>query len=156
MTDVHQESVYRVYPIGYVRHTESRSSLELLEAFRAGLKELNHFSHILVLWWADRQDNGTSRQTLECEPPHARGKVTGVFATRSESRPNPIALTTCKILGVNEVKGVIDVVNIDAFEGTPVLDLKPYFPVCDRVRNARIPGWLTGLPEWLPEGGLGI
>ncbi len=48
------------------------------------------------------------------------------------------------------------VADIDAFDGTQILDLKPYIPVCDRVRKANIPDWLAGWPEWLPEQGLGL
>ncbi len=157
MTDRNQsEGVYHIYPIGYIRQSDSSSSLEILEQFKPALKQLDHFSHLIVLWWADKHDNEKSRSILHTEPTYAKGRVTGVFATRSEYRPNPIAVTTCKILGVNEEEGLIDVVNIDAFDGTPILDLKAYFPVCDRVKDARIPGWLTDWPDWLPEGGLGI
>jgi len=46
--------------------------------------------------------------------------------------------------------------NIDALDGSPVLDLKAYFPVVDRVQDAHIPGYLTGWPEWLPESGIGL
>ena len=84
------------------------------------------------------------------------GKVTGVFATRAEYRPNPIAMTTCKMINVDEGMGFIEVVDIDAFDETPIVDLKAYFPVCDRVKEARIPEWLFDWPEWLPEKGLGL
>jgi tRNA (Thr-GGU) A37 N-methylase len=48
------------------------------------------------------------------------------------------------------------VADIDAYDGTPVIDLKAYFPVCDRVKEARIPAWLVDWPEWMPEEGLGL
>jgi tRNA (Thr-GGU) A37 N-methylase len=86
-----------------------------------------------------------------CTPPYA-DKLTGVFACRAEYRPNPIAITTCKILEVNEQKGAVEVPWIDAYNGTPIIDLKAYFPVCDRVKQPYIPDWLKGWPEWVPEG----
>lgn len=147
---------FQVYPIGYVKHTESEIALEILEPFRSGLKQLDHFSHLIVLWWADRHDNQKSRGIMQTEPPYAQGKVTGVFACRSEYRPNPIALTTCKILAVDEECGFVKLANIDAIDGTPILDLKAYFPVCERVKEAHIPEWLSDWPEWMPDEGLGL
>jgi len=69
-------------------------------------------------------------------------------------RLQPIGLTTCMLLNVDEANGIVDIASIDAFEGTPVLDLKAYFPVCDRVKDAQIPEWLTEWPEWMPDEGL--
>jgi tRNA-Thr(GGU) m(6)t(6)A37 methyltransferase TsaA len=120
------------------------------------LKQLDRFSHVMIFWWADKHDNAKSRGALQCEPPYAKGKVTGVFATRAEYRPNPIAMTTCKILKADEKSGIVEVADIDAFDGTPVVDLKAYFPVCDRVKEARIPEWLLDWPEWMPEEGIGL
>ena len=147
---------HRFEAIGAIIRTDGRVCLDIREPWRPGLKQLTHFSHVIVLWWADRHDNEKSRARLQTRPPYARDKTTGVFACRSEYRPNPIALTTCKILEVDEKKGKIRVADIDAFDGTQILDLKPYFPVCDRVRNVRIPEWLAGWPEWLPDRGLGL
>jgi tRNA (Thr-GGU) A37 N-methylase len=65
-------------------------------------------------------------------------------------------MTTCKILKVDEANGVVQVANIDAYDDTPIIDLKAYFPVCDRVKEAKIPEWLSDWPEWLPEEGLGL
>jgi len=79
-----------------------------------------------------------------------------VFATRAEYRPNPIAMTTCKILNVDEIMGIVKVADIDAYDDTPIVDLKAYFPVCDRVKRTRIPEWLSDWPEWMPEEGIGL
>jgi tRNA (Thr-GGU) A37 N-methylase len=110
----------------------------------------------MVFWWADKHDNEKSRGIMQTGPPYAKGKVTGVFATRAEYRPNPIAMTTCKLLAVDENSGTVGVAEIDAFDGTPIIDLKAYFPVCDRVKTARMPQWLAGWPEWMPEEGIGL
>jgi tRNA-Thr(GGU) m(6)t(6)A37 methyltransferase TsaA len=147
---------HRIQSIGTVRRDQDTVFLEIPEAYRPALSCLEHFSHLFVLWWADRYDNEESRRILQTRPPYAEDKLTGVFACRSEYRPNPIALTVCKILEVDEQGGRIMICDIDAFDGTQILDLKPYFPVCDRVKNASIPDWLAGWPNWLPERGLGL
>jgi len=79
-----------------------------------------------------------------------------VFGTRAVYRPNPIGLTVCKVIRVDEEKGEVKVGDIDAYDGTSVVDLKAYFPVCDRVQEAWIPEWLSHWPEWMPEEGLGL
>jgi len=76
---------------------------------------------------------------------HPRGNkenpLTGVFATRAPVRPNLIATTLCKIQGIDE--GVIRIDRIDAFDGTPILDLKPYIPAADRAESeVRVPDWV--------------
>jgi tRNA-Thr(GGU) m(6)t(6)A37 methyltransferase TsaA len=149
-----QKEAFQLHPIGTIRREGSRVRLEILEPFRPALQQLDHFSHVMVFWWAHKHDNTRSRSTLQTEPPYAQGKVTGVFATRAEYRPNPIAMTTCKVVGVDQGSGVVEVMDIDAYDGTPIVDLKAYFPVCDRVREARIPEWLSDWPEWMPEEGL--
>ena len=149
---------YQLHPIGTVRASdqEGRYTLEIDQAYRAGLKELDQFSHALIFWWADQMDTPETRKTLTTELPYAPGVEAGVFACRSEYRPNPIAMTTCKILTVDEERGVIQITNIDAYDGTMIVDLKAYFPVCDRVKAARIPEWLSDWPEWMPEEGLDL
>lgn len=147
---------YRLFPIGYIRRSEKCVHLEILEPFRLALKQLDHFSHVIVLWWADKHDNNRSRSVMQTKPPYAKEKLTGIFATRAEYRLNPIAITTCKMLKVDEKNGVIQVADIDAYDGTPIVDLKAYFPVCDRVKEAKIPEWLSNWPEWMPEHGIGL
>jgi tRNA (Thr-GGU) A37 N-methylase len=110
----------------------------------------------MVFWWAEQEDEEYNRKTLQTEPPYAQGHITGVFACRSPYRPNPIAMTTCKILSVDEERGLVNIANIDAFDGTRIVDLKAYFPVCDRVKNAHIPEWLSDWPEWMPDDGIGL
>ncbi len=150
------KEAYQIHPIGHVRRNGKRIRLEIDEPFRPALVQLGHFSHVIVLWWADRLDDTASRNTLQCRPPYAENKLTGVFATRSPFRPNPILVTTCELLGVDEEKGVVKVANIDAVDGTPIIDLKAYFPVCDRVQAPHIPEWLKDWPEWVPEEGIGL
>lgn len=143
---------FQVTPIGYTREEEGGFRIELAAPFRPALKELNQFSHVQVLWWADQLDDEVSRSLTQAELPYAKGVISGVFACRSPYRPNPILLTTCKILSIDEKQGTVLIDYIDAMENTPVLDLKPYIPVSDRVRDVRVPAWFAAWPEWIEDG----
>ena len=147
---------YTMFPIGVIRRNENDNYLEIFEPFRPALKQLDHFSHVMVFWWADKHDNEKSRNIMQTTPPYAEGKVTGVFACRAEYRPNPIAMTVCTIQDINEETGMVEIGDIDAYDSSPIVDLKAYFPVCDRVKNAYIPEWLSDWPEWMPEDGIGL
>ncbi len=151
-----QPETGQLYPIGHVQRSDGVIQIQIDEAFRPALKQLDHFSHVMVFWWAERFDTEEWRNRLQCEPPYAAGHLTGVFATRSPYRPNPIAMTTCKLLGVDEENGLVQVANLDAYDGTQVVDLKAYFPVCDRVNKAHIPEWLANWPDWMPDNGIGL
>ena len=151
-----KNEVFEIYPIGHVHQGKDEATIKLLESYAPGLKHLDLYSHVMVFWWAHKHDNEKSRRSLQCEPPYAKGKITGVFATRAEYRPNPIAISTCKILNLDEDKGIVNVADIDAYDGTPIVDLKAYFPVCDRVKRARIPEWLSDWPDWMPDEGIGL
>ena len=147
---------YQIHSIGIIRRNEGVVHLEIEKAYRPALRQLDHFSHVMVFWWADRFDNQEWRNRLQSRPPYAEEHLTGVFATRAPYRPNPIAMTTCKLLGVNEESGRVQVMSIDAYDDTPIVDLKAYFPVCDRVQVAHIPSWLSDWPEWMPEEGMDL
>jgi tRNA (adenine37-N6)-methyltransferase len=151
-----QPNSYPLCPIGQVRRENGQITLQIEAPYRPGLLQLDQYSHVTVLWWSTRFDAAEPRTWLQIEPPYAPGHLTGVFACRAPYRPNPISLTTCKLLGVDLEAGQVRVADIDAFDGTPLLDLKPYIPVCDRVQQATIPEWLEDWPEWLPEQGLGL
>jgi len=150
------EQTFEIYPIGTVRRAEDGIRLHIDPPYRAALKELGGFSHVMVFWWAGQFDTPEYRRMLTCDPPYATGHLTGMFATRSPIRPNPVMMTTCRLLAVDEAQGIVRVADLDAFDGTSLVDLKAYFPVCDRVRDACIPPWLEGWPEWMPEDGVGL
>ena len=142
----------QISPIGSVRSRQGSFSLQIDETYRPGLKQLEHYSHVHVLWWADQSDTPEARSTMTCYPPYAQDVLTGIFACRSEYRPNPILMTTCTLLDVDESCGVVQVAWIDAFDGTAILDLKPFMPVSDRPQEVRMPEWLSHWPEWIPTG----
>lgn len=127
------------------------AELHIAEACRAALLHLEQFSHILVLWWAQGHDNDADRATLRVHPRPVPERLMGVFATRSPARPNPIAVTVCRLRSVDEASGIVHVEDLDAADGTPVIDLKPYLPSNDRVRRARTPAWFPQMPEWACE-----
>jgi len=147
---------YHLYAVGYVRRDADGIFVEIDEPYRAGLNHLNEFSHVIVICWAEAFDEMEARKTTTVFPPHAPDKAVGVFSTRSPRRPNPILLTPCRILDVDVKSGRVRLQNLDAFDGTPVLDLKAYYPVSDRVKDAKIADWMTGWPEWIPDEGLGL
>jgi tRNA-Thr(GGU) m(6)t(6)A37 methyltransferase TsaA len=108
--------------------------------FQDGLLGLDQWSHVQVLWWFDRNDTPQKRSILRVHPRgDLKNPLTGGFATRAPVRPNLIALSLCKVLAV---KGnVIEVEKIDALEGTPVLDIKPYAPGIDSASGVKVPEW---------------
>src|SRR5690554_969082 len=95
-------------------------------------------------------DEEDYRGRLECEKPYrdAPEKV-GIFATRSPIRPNPILLTVVNIITI--VNERIYVAFIDAEEGTPVIDIKPYHPATDRVKDLEVPKWCSHWPKWYED-----
>ncbi len=142
---------YEIKPIGVIYASGQGAALELLPPYRPGLRQLDQFSHVLVFWWADQHDTPEDRNGVQCELPYARGTTAGVFACRSEYRPNPIAVTTCPILDVDEDRGLVTLPWIDAFDGTPLLDLKPYIPISERIRDVRVASWFADWPEWMED-----
>ena len=149
---------FQVFPIGHIHRNEGDMYLEITTQFRPALKQLEHFSHITVLFWAHEHGATEVRNTidLQVEPPYAPGKMTGIFATRSELRPNPILSTPCKIKSIDYDSGIIHVNRIDGFEGSPILDIKGYFPIMDRVKDAEIPEWLDWGIDHVPDEGLDL
>lgn len=139
-------------PIGSVRLEDRGAQLQIDDAYRPALMGLAGFSHINVLWWSHLVDDQPSRQQLTVPQlfRHAPDHL-GVFATRFPSRPNPLALSVVRLLAVDEQGGVLRIAAIDAEDGTPVLDLKPYMPVVDRVREVRVPAWCRHWPEWYED-----
>ncbi|MBS7643376.1 tRNA (N6-threonylcarbamoyladenosine(37)-N6)-methyltransferase TrmO [Candidatus Bathyarchaeota archaeon] len=102
------------------------------------LDGIEGFSHIHVLYWADRLPR--RKRPLKIHPKHREDMpLLGVFATRSAYRPNPIGLTTVKLL--KREGRVLRVKGLDAFDGTPVIDIKPYIIHSDAILNAKNPKW---------------
>ena len=146
---------FQLHPIGTVRASDEDGSyfLQIDKPYRPALKQMAQFSHILIFWWADQMDTQEYRGMMTTELPYAPGVEAGVFACRSEYRPNPIAVTTMMVLDVDEENGIVVLPWIDAFDGTPILDLKPYIPISDRIRDFKVADWLADWPEWMEDAG---
>ncbi len=109
----------------------------LAPEFRPGLTSLEGFSHLILLYWLDREP-GTFDELVFT--PRFDDQPRGVFATRTPRRPNPIGLSVVKLLGIDD--GVLSVQYLDCVNGTPLLDIKPYLPRTDSEPRATV-GWLA-------------
>lgn len=134
-----QEYVLRA--VGTVVKKDGRNVLDIFPAYHDALLGLEGFSHVVVLYWLDRNDRPEKRSILRVHPrADPRNPLTGVFATRSPVRPNLIAFSVCRIKLVQGCHVFVD--RIDAFDGTPIIDLKPYIPGSDCIPTARVPDWV--------------
>ena len=143
-------------PIGIVRCSvtkmsqghwgEIESEIHLEPRYARGLEGLEAFSHVVVLFYLHELERfDPDKQLLR----HPRGMEhlpeVGVFAQRTKYRPNPIGVTSVELRGIRG--NVVTVRGLDALDGTPVLDLKPYIPMFDRVENVRTPDWVAQFME---------
>lgn len=133
--------------IGIVEKSgEQEAKVRIFPEFCAGLKGVKNFSHLIILYWIHLRDNEEERRTLLVFPRRHAVKVkTGVFACRSPSRPNPIGLCVVELVKIE--KCVLTVKDLDAFEGSPIIDIKPYIPRADSIPNARVPEWTLQGPK---------
>jgi len=148
---------FKITAIGKIVKTVTGSHIEIDLQYRDALLELENYSHMHVFWWAHEFDKDGHRAVLRTDIPYSKNHtVAGVFACRSPERPNLIMSSICKISGINAEKGKIFIGNIDAFNGTPVIDIKPYIHCVDRVKNCKVPKWFPEeWGEWYPEKGIG-
>jgi tRNA-Thr(GGU) m(6)t(6)A37 methyltransferase TsaA len=125
---------------------EQEATIRVFSEFCAGLKGIEGFSHLIILYWIHLRDNEEERQTLLVFPKkHAVNVETGVFACRSPSRPNPIGLCVVELLKFEDCS--LTVKDLDALEGSPIIDIKPYIPRADAIPNARVPEWTWRCPK---------
>jgi tRNA-Thr(GGU) m(6)t(6)A37 methyltransferase TsaA len=142
-------------PIGHVASdvTEQRdadwgravSRVTLRPEYRGGLRGLEAFSHAIVLTYLHQAAFDPARDLVRRPRGLATMPEIGIFAQRAKDRPNPIGITTVRIRAVGP--GWVEVEGLDAIDGTPVLDLKPYFPQYDRVPDATVPPWVDELMQ---------
>ena len=143
---------FTLQQIGTVTADGERATITLEPDYRDGLKELNGFSHVNVLFWCHHLDIPEYRSYVLFPKVYRTGPdAIGVFATRSPVRPNPIAVTTCAIVEVDEAAGTMTVTGIDAEDDSPVIDIKPYLPCEDRVRDASVPEWCSHWPTTVED-----
>ena len=132
---------FRIIPVGIVRKTDTAVSIDIFDEFTDALLGLDGFSHIVVLFWFDQNDTSEKRRVLQVHPrKDPRNPLTGVFATHSPQRPNLIGLTVCKIISIHGDS--IEIEDIDALDGSPVIDLKCYIPGSVGEKDVGLPDWV--------------
>ena len=112
--------------------------VEVLPEYAEGLQDLEAFSHVILIYALHRAEGYALRVK-----PYLDDEARGLFATRHPCRPNPIGLSTVRLLGRHGA--VLDVAGIDVLDGTPLLDIKPYVPDFDVKTDARA-GWYDSRP----------
>lgn len=119
-------------PKNSAERKDVEAKIEVSPLFAPGLKDIALFDHLIALYWLDQ-----SRRDLIVQSPSHLDAPRGVFALRSPVRPNPIGLSVIELVSVAD--NVLTIRNIDCADGTPLLDLKPYFPTTDSYPDARRP-----------------
>ena len=127
-----------------VRNKNVISQIVFREDLTEALEGVEEFSHLFVLFWLHKMSD-ENRKTIKVHP---RGRadmpLLGIFATRTPHRPNPIGLTRVKLLKTEG--NVLTVQGLDAYDGTPVLDIKP-FDSWDTTEDFKVPDWWTKLAK---------
>lgn len=136
-------------PIGRVENTVAEkkdtawgtnvSSITLEEQYAGGLSGLEQFSHAIILYYLD-QAQFVKEKHLQRRPQNREDMpMVGIFSQRAKDRPNRIGMTSVEIVSVSD--RTLTVKGLDAVNGTPVLDIKPYYPVYDKKRLSFPNGW---------------
>jgi tRNA-Thr(GGU) m(6)t(6)A37 methyltransferase TsaA len=132
--------------IGAVETPGETSIVSIFPKFCAGLQGLDAFSHIIVLYWCHLRDEKDEREVLKVTPRrHQHGSQVGVFASRSPTRPNPIALCVAQLVNIQDCR--LHVRGLDALQDSPIIDIKPYIPRADSVPEAETPKWTSRGPK---------
>ena len=139
-------------PIGVVRSPVTEgvdegwgsvtSEMVIDEGYAHGLTGLDGFSHVLVVFYMHRYTFDADSDLVRRPQGHPDMPEVGIFAQRAKHRPNPIGVTAVELVSVEG--NVVTVRGLDAIDGTPVLDVKPYFPAFD-TREADTPRWVDEL-----------
>lgn len=131
--------------------TKNGFRIRIKEEYIKALKGIEEFKYIQVIYWFDKVDN---RDLMIESKPYKKGpEELGIFATRSPFRPNPIGIEAVYLQDIDLENGVLYIPYIDAFDNTPILDIKPYIPSIDRVENPDMPNWCNHWPECYEKSG---
>ena len=118
---------------GEARQSGTVCTIEVNPRWAPALQGVETCSHLVVLYWMDQ-----ARRDLVVQVPGHYGKGRGTFALRSPVRPNPIAMSVVQLVKVEGSR--LSVVGLDCLDGTPLVDLKPYFVSTDSIPDAKV-GW---------------
>jgi tRNA (adenine37-N6)-methyltransferase len=145
----------KLTPIGFVKSSitertdrswgQTTSRILLQPDYIGALSGLKNFSHAIIITYL-HEAKYEKEKHLQRRPRglESMPKV-GIFSQRAKDRPNPIGVTTVKILDVGE--SYIEVKGLDAINNTPVLDIKPYYPQYDQIHSPKVPEWVNRLME---------
>ena len=132
---------FLLHPIGWIRKKQNSITIEIDPTYSDALLGMDGFSHILVLYWFHENDDPESRKTLQVRPrKNPQNPLTGVFATHAPVRPNLIAVSPCRVESI--AGNMIEIDDIDAIDGSPVVDIKCYIPEKRAFTNLRLPDWI--------------
>ena len=137
-------------PIGFVKNNvrekidhdwgEVNSHIVIDESLKDGLKGLKDFNYIIIVYHLHQAKFIKEKHLVR----HPQGRddmsKVGIFSQRAKDRPNPIGITTVKLISVNE--NIIEVQGLDAIDSTPVFDIKPYYPKYDQYKDVTVPKWV--------------
>ena len=142
---------FSLKPIGMVNVANHVFSIQLDKEFLPALTNIEGFSHLQIIWWGHLFDNPEYRGNLVNEKPYTKGPDNvGIFASCSPVRPNPVLISTITVQDIDFEKGIIFTPYIDAENGSPVLDIKPYH-LSVRVKECKVPQWCSHWPEWYED-----
>jgi tRNA-Thr(GGU) m(6)t(6)A37 methyltransferase TsaA len=120
------------------------SEIVLSPRYEEALDGIEEYSHLLILFWISRTPNRSRGRRLKIHPKSRPDlPLVGIFATRTQYRPNPIGLTQVQLL--KRRKNILRVKGLDALNGTPVLDIKPISPRAEGAAKKRVPEWYRRL-----------
>ena len=147
-----QRNPISITPIGVVRNGEDdpawqdwarvRSRIALHPELAPALDGLEGFSHVIVVGWLDRIPDELRERRQAYPGGDERLPLIGALALRGGARPNPIAVTVCRLRSVGDA--IVEVEGLDLVDGTPVLDIKPYIAAYDSEPDAMLPDWAQG------------
>lgn len=140
----------RISPVGFVRNNvkeprfggfaDEISEIVLDAKYTDALDGIEDYSHVIIVYWMDKVGERVIKHRPQGNP---EVPIVGIFACRCPQRPNPVGITTVELL---KRKGnSIAVKGLDVIDGTPVVDIKPYWPQYDKVLDGRIPAWVNKL-----------
>ena len=116
------------------------SQIVINECLTDGLKRLDDFSHIIVVYHLNQAEFIKDKHIVRRPQGRDDMPYVGIFAQRAKDRPNPIGITAVKLLSVH--KNIIEVQGLDAINGTPIIDIKPYYPIYDLKPESTVPEWV--------------
>lgn len=119
------------------------SRVVLLREYQAGLQGMEQYSHALIVTYLHQAKYEPASHLIRRPRGLESMPEVGIFAQRAKDRPNPIGVTAVQIVRVE--RDALVVRGLDAIQGTPVLDIKPYYPAYDRVPGATVPEWVDRL-----------